>query len=141
MKALNTFLDTYQQLDRNTLSLLPTIYEDEVTFVDPMHTVHGLGDLKEYFAGLYENVKEVSFDFGHRIVADKHACIQWRMRFAHRRLASGRPVVVDGVSVLKFSEHGKVVHHRDYFDVGSMVYEHIPVVGRIIRYLKEKIST
>ncbi|HKJ65153.1 MAG TPA: nuclear transport factor 2 family protein [Desulfopila sp.] len=140
MKELNIFLDTYQQLDHNTLSLLTTIYEDEVTFVDPVHTVHGLGNLQKYFAGLYENVEDISFVFGHKVVAENHACVQWRMHFTHRKLASGRPVVVDGISVLKFSEHGKVDHHRDYFDVGNMVYEHIPVVGRIIRYLKEKIS-
>lgn len=141
MKALTTFLETYQQLNRSTLSLLSTIYEDEVTFVDPVHTVHGLDRLEEYFAGLYQNVEDISFDFGHSLVEGNHACIQWRMHFTHKRLSAGRPIVVDGVTVLRFSESGRVIHHRDYFDVGSMLYEHIPVIGRIIRYLKEKIST
>jgi len=141
MKALTHFLNTYQQIDRDNLWLLSTIYEEEVIFTDPLHTIHGLDGLQEYFARLYDNVEDIAFDFNHRLDNGNEACIQWRMHFTHRRLAAGRPVVVDGVSVIRFSERGKVEHHRDYFDLGSMVYEHIPLVGGIISYLKKRVST
>jgi hypothetical protein len=42
---------------------------------------------------------------------------------------------VDGFSQISF-EDNKVKHHRDYFDLGSMLYEQIPVLGLLIKKIK-----
>jgi hypothetical protein len=31
-----------------------------------------------------------------------------------------------------------VCYHRDYFDAGEMLYENLPVVGRVIRWIKDQ---
>jgi hypothetical protein len=33
-----------------------------------------------------------------------------------------------------------VVRHRDYFDAGALLYQHVPVVGSMIRWLHRRIA-
>ncbi len=34
----------------------------------------------------------------------------------------------------------KVYRHRDYFDAGAMLYEHLPVLGRVVSWLKRRVG-
>jgi len=49
-------------------------------------------------------------------------------------------VLLDGISVIRFDEEDLVVYHRDYFDVGAMVYEHVPVVRFFVRQVKKRLQ-
>ncbi|HGP4674712.1 TPA: nuclear transport factor 2 family protein, partial [Vibrio cholerae O1] len=40
---------------------------------------------------------------------------------------------------LHFAE-GKVTYHRDYFDMGEMLYEQLPVLGQVIRAIKRRLG-
>jgi limonene-1,2-epoxide hydrolase len=44
---------------------------------------------------------------------------------------------VTGVSEIKFDE--RITYHRDYFDVGSMFYEQVPILKTIIQALKKRL--
>jgi hypothetical protein len=59
------------------------------------------------------------------------------MNYQHPRLNSGKVVSVQGSSHLKGVED-KVIYHRDYLDLGAMLYEQLPLFGRIIRWFKKK---
>ena len=59
------------------------------------------------------------------------------MHFQHGKLKNGQPILVEGHSRLKFVDN-KVICHRDYFDVGSMLYENVPVVGDLVRLIKNR---
>jgi len=43
------------------------------------------------------------------------------------------------MSHLKFAD-GKVISHRDYFDLGEMLYEHIPLLGGVIKSIVGEIK-
>jgi hypothetical protein len=66
--------------------------------------------------------------------------VQWQMNFSHPRLKGGKTIVVDGASYLRFNEAGKVSYHRDYFDLGAMLYEQLPLLGRIIVAVKRRLG-
>ena len=51
---------TEDVLQRN-LHLLGELYSEDVAFTDPLHEVHGLSDLRKYFAELYANVRDLQF--------------------------------------------------------------------------------
>lgn len=137
---MDNFLKTYNRLDAGNLELLDDIYSEHVRFVDPAHEIVGLGRLRAYFAVLYANVNSIEFDFLREMRVGDEGYVQWRMTFSHRRLRGGRPVVVEGASYLQFDVTGKVSFHRDYFDLGAMLYEHLPVLGRVIGELKRRLG-
>jgi hypothetical protein len=137
---MERFLKTYSRLNAGNLELLDTIYSDRVRFVDPAHELVGLDRLRQYFAGLYANLASIEFHFAHEMRVGDEGYVQWRMVFAHRRLKGGRPIEVDGASYLRFEAAGKVDFHRDYFDLGAMLYEQLPVLGMVITALKRRLG-
>ncbi|SHO57279.1 nuclear transport factor 2 family protein [Vibrio quintilis] len=133
------FSRTYQKLDQFHLDLLDEIYHPEVVFEDPAHRVLGLSSLRNYFEHLFENVSECHFYIEEQFQQQDIGFITWKMVFINTRLNKGQPVEVHGVSQIQFSD-GLVKYHRDYFDLGSMVYEHVPLVGWAVKQLKQRLS-
>ena len=61
------------------------------------------------------------------------------MTYVHQHLNSGEAITVQGHSLI-MGDNDKVVYHRDYIDLGQMLYENVPVLGAIIRWLKRRIN-
>jgi hypothetical protein len=51
----------------------------------------------------------------------------------------GETVQSIGMSHIRFNSAGQVVLHQDYWDSGSNLFEHIPVVGWLIRRIKARL--
>lgn len=128
----------YQRLDRKILKLIPDVYSDDVQFRDPWQALNGLPNLNDYFADLMINLAECRFEFHHSVeLPDRgEAVLFWTMHYRHNKLAGGKPLELTGNSHLLFNE--KVYYQRNYFDAGSLLYEHIPFVGFAIRQIKKK---
>lgn len=138
--ALEKFLKTYTELNANNLQLLADIYTEDVRFIDPAHEIRSLVRLTDYFASLYSNISFIQFQFSdHQRVAEQ-GYVQWQMNFSHPRLKGGRAITVDGASYFRFNDNGKVYFHRDYFDLGAMLYEQLPLLGRIIIAVKKRLG-
>lgn len=138
---MNNFLETYKQLNKHNLELLETIYAPEIHFVDPAHEIRGLDKLKKYFQQLYANVSEINFSFSEMISNNCDAYVQWQMCLIHPKLNGGKEICINGVTFVQFRDDGKVIYHRDYFDLGSMLYEQIPLLGIIIQSIKKRLGS
>ncbi|WP_298943356.1 nuclear transport factor 2 family protein [uncultured Psychromonas sp.] len=134
---LNEFTSVYQKLNTDNLALLNSIYHQEITFIDPIHEIKGLDELQQYFQGLYQNLESCQFIISEVISQPNQAAIYWKMTYQHPKLNKGNEVSVFGSSHLKAKE-GKVIYHRDFLDLGSMLYEQLPVLGKVIRLIKSK---
>ncbi len=141
MLPLSIFMEVYKDLSRNNLERLQEIYSRDIFFSDPAHQINGLASLQDYFRNLYEHIESIDFDFNHHQQVDNDAYVQWEMTFRHPRIARGKPVVVPGASFLKFDKSGKVHRHRDYFDLGTMLYEHVPLLGALIKKIKKGLGS
>lgn len=139
-KALEDFCAFFNKLDNTCTEKLYEVYTDDVIFNDPLHHVEGRPALSRYFAAMYENVERCQFVYHTRQRQGSQAFVTWTMTFVHPKLAGGRTVKVEGCSALTFADDGRVSRHRDYFDAGAMLYEHLPVLGRVIRWLKHRLD-
>ena len=138
---MKNFLEVFNSLTSENLHRLDEIYTSDIRFVDPAHEITGIEKLRDYFAKLYANVTSVNFDF-HEVVSDGlSGYVQWDMHFAHPRLKGGRTIIVPGASFLRFSSTGKVSYHRDYFDLGSMLYQHLPLIGSVVRSINRRLGS
>lgn len=134
---VDKFVEIYQQLDSTNLDLLSDIYCDNIQFIDPMHEINGIVELSRYFANLYSNVKHCQFDISDSFNSGNNAFIYWTMHYAHPKLSSGKTISVDGHSKLIFKD-GKIIKHRDYFNVGELLYKHIPLLGSVIKLIDKR---
>jgi ketosteroid isomerase-like protein len=137
---IDAFIDMYQKLNKDNLSMLAQVYRDDIRFQDPMHHVEGIEALTDYFANMYQNVTHIEFDIKEVVIsADKQqAALYWTMSYSHPKLSKGQLINVEGMSQLKFS--AKIFAHRDYFDLGQMLYEQVPFLGGLIGLLKNRVT-
>ncbi|MFM5335056.1 nuclear transport factor 2 family protein [Aeromonas enteropelogenes] len=140
-EPLACFVALYQQLDRQQLHRLSEVYADEVIFIDPAHRIEGLAALSDYFAALYQRLAYCRFVITSQQQQGRQAWLGWTMIFSHPRLRGGKPVTVEGATRLEFDEEGKVCLHRDYFDLGAMLYEQLPLLGSLVRTIKGRLGT
>jgi len=140
-RTVERFLALYRTLDASNLEALQEVYRKDIHFVDPAHDIKGLNDLTSYFDHLYTAVEHVAFEFNPPLVVNNRASVRWEMRFSHRRLAQGNVLTIHGMSYIEFDDAEKVYFHRDYFDLGAMLYEHIPLLGRLVLNIKKRLGT
>ncbi len=133
---IGEFVELYQQLNKDNLAKLHHVYDADIEFIDGLHHVRGLSQLTDYFAGLYQSLSQCDFLIEQVIEQDGQASLFWLMTYCHPKLNSGKPVQVNGASHLKFKD--KIYYHRDYVDLGAMLYEHVPVLGACIRHIKRR---
>lgn len=137
---MKAFLDMYTTLRADNLDKLRDVYRHDVQFVDPAHEIHGIDNLTTYFRNLYRNVRSISFSFEEPAITAKGGYVRWRMHLCHDRLAGGRTVEVDGVTFIEMDDEGLVYYHRDFFDMGQMVYENVTILGALIRQIKRRLG-
>lgn len=136
---LASFATRFAALNKDNLELLGELYSDDVLFCDPLHELHGLTAVRRYFAELYANVEALRFEFhGYDQVAEGEGYLRWTMRYRHPRLRGGAEIAVEGCSHLLWRD--RVYRHRDYFDAGALLYEHLPVLGSVIAWLKRRLA-
>jgi hypothetical protein len=87
---------------------------------------------------MYEGAREMSFTYLDEHVSDHTATITWVMRFSHGSLKGGKPIDVRGVTLIHFTD--RIFCHEDFYDLGAMLYSHIPVLGSLIRYINRRLS-
>ena len=128
----------YKEFNQDSIAGLDRIYDQNAVFEDPIGKVEGLNDLKRHFSKMMSNVSYCRFEITDVMANDGQAFITWTMRFAHPKLNGHKEITVTGVSEIKFDE--RITYHRDYFDVGSMFYEQVPILKTIIQALKKRLA-
>jgi limonene-1,2-epoxide hydrolase len=136
---LTEFVKIYSNLNSKSLSSLGQIYHENIVFEDPAHRIEGLDSLTAYFDSLFQNINYCHFDIASADRIENRSYVTWSMRFSHPKLKKGQEVILPGMSYLEF-EAGKVRFHRDYFDLGSMIYQHVPILGSVIELIKRRLG-
>lgn len=133
--------DAFDHLDKNHLNVVEDFYDQDAVFQDPIHQIKGTKAIRSYYEGLYKNVDSIQFEYKHTSESGDLVTLEWKMHLKSPSLNSGQEVTLDGVSLITFGgKDGKVISHRDYFDMGEFIYERIPVMGSVIGFIKRKMA-
>lgn len=131
--------EIFTLMGRDTLHLVDEFYSPDVEFIDPFHRVAGREALRAYYAKMYANVQEIRWSFRGETAGADELVLYWTMTYRHPRLAGGRPVSLEGCTRLVYGDDGRIRLHRDYFDAGALLYEHVPLLGRVVRFIRERV--
>ncbi len=86
---------------------------------------------------MFETTIEPHFEVMESIEAGDVAYLRWRFIFRPRRYR-GKPWIIEGVSRVQFNKTGKAVEHLDFWDPASQLYGRLPLIGRLMRWLKAR---
>lgn len=129
----------FESLQPSDVARLGDYYTAEAYFKDPFNELTGLPGIQRVFNHMFSALTGPRFVVHDVVVQDPQCFMTWEFRF---RYAAGQPEhVVRGASHLHFDAHGKISAHRDYWDAAEELYEKLPVIGSLMRWLKRKIQT
>lgn len=138
MALIENLKNVFSQLNSSNLDLLKNIYSEDMIFEDPAHSIYGLKNFLHYCKELYSNLSNCTFNFETTATIESTAFLEWKMYLSHPKLNKGNTVIVSGISKIIFEE--KIIYHRDYFDLGQMLYEQLPYIGFVIKKIKRKLG-
>lgn len=131
--------ELYNVFDGKNLSILENYYSQSVFFQDPTYSLKGLEALKAYYTHAYKHVIAIHFEFADIFNSENKYSASWTMTIRVRGLNAGKEYKVSGNSILHFDQEGLIEYHRDFLDLGEMVYERIPVQGFLIAKIKQRL--
>lgn len=138
MKAQN-YASFFESINKNTpLKEYAKYFDLNAKFKDPFHEVEGLQNIFRVFLNMYKKLEEPKFKI-QEIVENKNiAYIKWTFYFKFKN--EKKEQNFEGVSRVVFNEEDKVVLHEDFWDAASNLYEKLPFVSLLIRFIKRKIN-
>jgi hypothetical protein len=134
---IERFKNYFKILHESDLSELCELYSDQVIFKDPVHEIRGLVELEDYFTSICADLTDCRFEYLDEVVTESTAFVKWVMHFKHPRLGK-RFISVRGVTHLKIGD--KIDYHEDFYDMGAMLYEQLPLLGNVTRWLRSRLA-
>jgi steroid Delta-isomerase len=140
-KAVAALVNYFENLTPASVGQLKQYYAAQARFKDPFNDVSGLPAITGIFEHMFVAL------IGPRFVVTQHICqgeqcfLTWEFRFQFRNYQIGTEQVILGASHLVFDALGLVVLHRDYWDAAEELYEKLPLVGGLMRWLKRRANS
>jgi ketosteroid isomerase-like protein len=136
--AVDHIIDVFQNLSPAGVDALDAIYAPDARFKDPFNAVQGLVEIQHIFRHMYVTLETPHFVVTGRIVQGTQVFLTWEFRFCFRRFKQGQAQCILGCSHLVLDDDGRITLHRDYWDAAEELYEKLPVVGGLMRWLKRR---
>ncbi|MEC7481309.1 MAG: nuclear transport factor 2 family protein [Pseudomonadota bacterium] len=150
MDVIGRFCKIYTDICQISPDDLEHIYADDILFIDPITTHHGIDEVKRYFSNLLTQAESCKFDIadiftcspnGTKEYPSSHSKVthiaNWTMTLTLKD--SDKQITLDGTTQLGVSDDS-IIYHKDYYDLGEMVYEHVPILGFVVKKIKGKLA-
>jgi hypothetical protein len=114
---------------------LEQIYAPDAQFKDPFNEVRGIAPIVAIFEHMFVQVDQPRFVVTSTVLQGDDAFLTWEFLFRMKRF-SREPQCIRGATQIRFDASGAVMTHRDYWDAAEELYEKLPVIGSVMRWLK-----
>jgi steroid Delta-isomerase len=129
-------VDFYETLGPAALPRLAELYASDARFIDPFNDVQGTAAIERIFRHMFSQLQQPRFVVHSAAVQDDAAFLTWDFLF--RRGA--QDMRIHGATRLLFNPQGRVQLHRDYWDAAHELYEQLPLLGALMRWLRRRLA-
>ena len=141
--AVDNIVTYFQTFTPQSIPRVADFYAPDAYFKDPFNEVRGHQAIEAIYSHMFEALAAPRFIVTSQVVdADKHACfLIWDFKFYLKNYNTTTEQTIRGGSHLMLDENGKITSHRDYWDAAEELYEKLPVVGGLMRWLKKRANS
>jgi len=130
--------DYFETLTPARTAELGQFYAPQVRFKDPFNEVQGLSEVTRIFEHMYVSLQAPHFVITGRLVDGAQAFLTWDFKFTFQRFDTQSVQTIRGGTHLQYDGNGLITLHRDYWDAAEELYEKLPVLGGLMRWLKAR---
>lgn len=131
----------YETLTPQSLAGLADIYAADAQFKDPFNDVQGLDAIRGVFAHMFVALRQARFVITRQVTQGGDCFITWDFYFYLGNYRRDVEQKITGATHLVFDSEGLVRVHRDYWDAAEELYEKLPLVGSLMRWLKRRANS
>lgn len=142
--AMHRVVHFFEHLQPADVSRMAEIYTADAQFKDPFNQVQGLPEIAHVFAHMFEALQAPRFVITTQVVQGGQCFVSWDFLFAMPRMDGGQTQTIRGATHFVLREEAgvwRVAVHRDYWDAAEELYEKLPVVGTLMRWLKKRANS
>lgn len=134
---LQRIVHAFEHLQAADLARLHELYTDDARFKDPFNEVHGVPAIRAVFEHMFRTLDAPRFVIRDVVVQGEICFLSWDFLFRMRRWNRSEQCI-RGASQLRLAADGRIEDHRDYWDVAEELYEKLPLIGGLMRWLKRR---
>jgi hypothetical protein len=141
LEAVARVVVFFETLSPQSVAAISGIYDSQARFVDPFNDVSGRDAITHIFAHMFVQLDAPRFVVTSQVVQGSQCFLTWDFHFRFKRFDKTTAQTIHGATHLVFSDRGLVSLHRDYWDAAQELYEKLPVVGSLMRWLKNRANS
>lgn len=137
-EPLRRLIDYFEHITEQNVVDMPRFYAEDAYFKDPFNEVNRVEDITRIFREMFHQVNNPRFVVHTAFESGQQVFMAWDFLFEMQRFKQGQVQCIKGSSHLQLNQNGLVQSHRDYWDTAEELYEKIPVLGGLMRWLKKQ---
>ena len=126
----------FERLQPEMLDSIADIYAPDAAFTDPFNDVRGVESVRLVYEHMFASLVAPRFKVSTMVVESDQAFMTWSFDF---RLGA-KPCSIVGCTHFRLDAAGRIILHRDYWDAAREVYEHVPLLGAVLRTLRRRLK-
>lgn len=143
-QTLQSVVEFFEQLQPSDLPRIGALYTADAHFKDPFNDVQGVPAIARIFSHMFDTLEAPRFVITQQVQQGAQCFVTWDFFFVVPRMNRGTPQRIRGATHFVLREEAglwRVAVHRDYWDAAEELYEKLPVVGGLMRWLKNRVNT
>ena len=139
-EAIARFENFLSHLDEKTArDQTEKVYASDAFLNDTLKTLHGAPSIRDYFIKTAQGLVSMTVSFDDAALSGRNYYFRWTMDTRMKHLARGKTIRTIGVTMVRFDPAGRVLIHQDFWDSAQGVWDHVPIMGSVIRWIQSKI--
>ena len=130
-------IDFFERLQPSDLPRLAEFYVDDAFFKDPFNEVRSRAAIERIFAHMFTALDAPRFEIRDAVQQGEQCFLTWDFRFRMKRFARDEQLI-RGATQIRFDADGRIAVHRDWWDAAEELYEKLPVLGALMRWLRRR---
>ncbi|MFQ3578380.1 MAG: hypothetical protein SNJ52_05150 [Verrucomicrobiia bacterium] len=137
--AIERFKDYFSNVTEDSIrTKTGQVYSADAFFNDTLKTLRGADKIEHYLLETSKNVSEFRVEMMPPARSGPDYYFRWIMTVGMKRFGN-KSVTTIGMTHVRFDPEGKVRLHQDYWDSAAGLWDHVPVIGSGIRWIKSRL--
>jgi hypothetical protein len=136
-KRIQAFIKLYDQLGDGSIDKqIAETYAEKIYFNDTLVTIHDRQNLSQYLKHTQQQLDSIKFQVLSVQDTGRDSYVRWLMQTKCKAMGQAIDIQSNGISHLRFNADSKIIVHQDYWDSMQGFYEHLPLIGGVLRWIK-----
>ncbi len=118
------------------LDQLARIYTQDIEYRDPLRRVLGILGLKRHVKRMLLGSSQVIFQISDEQCGDNWASFTWLVSYNKAALMRDKAITLRGTTQIRFTD--RIFYQENFYDLGAMIYQHIPLLGWAVRFVNKR---